>query len=719
MAMTTTTGAAPAAPAQARAGNAPGWILVAYLGGLFLVYAGQRILAGSPTWSTPVTALGLIATTVATALRFSPSFRAGGERKSIETLLAVLSVLGLLGVLAYFTTSDFGIEKFKLDQLPSDKRVRIEEFVRVLWVSLIAISVVPMVFAETALRPMRNAARPEFRRVRSAALAGLSLALAGVYGALFVYAASGVDLKIDYSYFKTSKPSESTKKLVSTLTGDPIRVVAFFPDVNEVRNEVEGYLREVAGSSQKIKVEIVDRLLVPKLSKDLRITQDGMIAITRGGVTNTLTIGTDLDQARPKLKTLDRDFQEQLLKIAKSKRTAYLTVGHGEINDVARGRSDGGRSAQIVRTLLQKQNYTIKDLGLAQGLANDVPEDADVVLVLGPTNPFAREEIASLERYAARGGRLVLALDPDAIASQDQLAGKAPDVTSKDEAQKDADTKAAAATKDAKDAVAKTDVSKADEKATTTAAAQGEQAAGSAAATFNKELARIAGVEFDSTVLANEKQHVRLRYNDSDRTRLISNSFSSHASVSTLSRNAPRAAVVLFGAGSLKHAEGATGKVDFAVRSMANTFQDTNGDYRLQSGTENSGIFNMAAAVSRPITDASKKPEPKKDDKKDKDAKTEEPKEFRAFVLADADALSDFVMGEVLGNQILFVDAVRWLVGEESVQGLPNTEEDVRIEHTKQADLGWFYALILGAPTLVLGAGLFVSYRSRARGSKR
>ena len=111
-----------------------------------------------------------------------------------------------------------------------------------------------------------------------------------------------------------------------------------------------------------------------------------------------------------------------------------------------------------------------------------------------------------------------------------------------------------------------------------------------------------------------------------------------------------------------------------------------------------------------------KKAEDKKEQAKDK---AKDAQEFRAFVLADADALSDLVMGRVVGNQVLFVDALRWLVGEESVQGLPNTEEDKRIEHTKQVDLGWFYATIFGAPALVLGLGLFVSLRSRNSGGKR
>lgn len=714
MAVTTTQSPARSMPVHSRAQSAPGWIFIAYLAGLVLVYGGERVLSGLPKGAGFVSALGVLLALAATALRFVPRFRSGGERKSIESLLAVLSVIGLLGLLIYFTTSDAFAPLLGLEQLATERRTEIEELARVVWVSLIVISVVPMVFAESALLPMRNADRPESRRVRSAATAGLSLALAGIYGALFVYAASGVDWRVDYSYFRTSKPSESTKRLVASLGGDPIRVVAFFPDVNEVRSEVEGYLREVARGAPKLKVEVTDRLLVPKLAKELRATQDGVIVLSRGTVNQTLNIGADVDQARPKLKTLDRDFQEQLLKIARSKRTAYLTVGHGELNDAGRRSEGDGRSAQIVRTLLQKQNYTLRDLGLAQGLGSDVPGDADIVLVLGPTAPFSREELAALRRYADRGGRLVLALDPDAIPAQGQLSG-AEHVTRE---------AAAAAQAGAAGTPANTKAPG--------AAAGGSGAPGAAVASppgepvtsFNQELAAIVGLTFHGDVLANDKQHVRVRYNDSDRTRIISNSFSSHASVSTLSRNAPRAAIVLFGSGSLEQLPGTNAKADFAVRSMTGTFQDKNRNYALDTGAEKAAVFNLGAAVTRPVAAAAAKAEPKKDDaaKPGADKKPSEKtdaSEFRAFVLADADALSDFVLAEVPGNQVLLVDAMRWLLGEESVQGLPNTEEDVRIEHTKQADLGWFYLIIFGIPGLVLGSGLLVSKRSRGRGGRR
>ncbi len=79
--------------------------------------------------------------------------------------------------------------------LPVEKRDAIREFARVVWVSLVVIATVPMVFVETALRPMQNSERPESRRVRAAAGAGLALALAAIYGSLAVYAAGGVDLR--------------------------------------------------------------------------------------------------------------------------------------------------------------------------------------------------------------------------------------------------------------------------------------------------------------------------------------------------------------------------------------------------------------------------------------------------------------------------------------------------------------------------------------------
>lgn len=106
------------------------------------------------------------------------------------------------------------------------------------------------------------------------------------------------------------------------------------------------------------------------------------------------------------------------------------------------------------------------------------------------------------------------------------------------------------------------------------------------------------------------------------------------------------------------------------------------------------------------------------DSQEDKDNQGASPKEMRAFVIGDADALSDLVLEPSRANRVLAFDAVRWLVGEESLAGEFENEEDVPIEQTKQLDLAWFYATIFGIPALVLGAGLTTSSRARRTGKR-
>jgi hypothetical protein len=204
---------------------------------------------------------------------------------------------------------------------------------------------------------------------------------------------------------------------------------------------------------------------------------------------------------------------------------------------------------------------------------------------------------------------------------------------------------------------------------------------------------------------------------------LVTSSFTSHASVSTLSRNAPRAAVVFSGAGSLKDRRTKDNKVNFAVRAAADTFADVNRNYRREKSSERAEAFNLAAAITR---DVGKAPDAKAKDDKKKDAKKKDESkdplddlnQMRAFVLADGDAFSDLVMSNVVGNQVFFVDALRWLGGEESWSGEQTSEEDVRIEHTKKEDQLWFYSTIFGMPALVLGAGITMVRRARRRGAR-
>jgi hypothetical protein len=652
--------ARPAPVAGGGVGGAPAWVAPVYLAGLALLYLGERVIVTEDKLKMAVSVLGVALLLVATVVRFLPNFRGTGDRASIERLLGGLSVLGVVGVLVYFASTSTGTDLLGISSLEAKARGRAESLLLITWVTLIAVSVVPMLFAEAALFPMRNATHLEARRVKAAAASGFALALAAAYSALFVFAASQTKAQADYSYFKTSEPGGSTRKMIESF-GEPLKITAFFPDVSDVRGEVAGYLTELTRGVPNVELVIVDRYLDPKLAKDLKVFSDGTIVFAKGETTKTLTVGAEMQTARPKLKTLDKDVQEQLYKLLRSRRVAYLTVGHGEMNGATNEDKAKGRSADILQEILRSQNYQIRNLGLGQGLGKEVPEDAELVVVLGPTEPFAGEELDSLRRYVDRGGHLLLALDADSITNE--LAAPA---------------------------------------------GQTEPAAVPAAAPAVPEkalddLAKVVGLSYSPVMLANDSQHVRRRANNSDRALIISNRFSSHASVSTLSRNASRAALIFARTGSLVAAPNTDLKVDMAVRAMGGTFADANQNYEFDKD-EKKDTYNLAAAVSKAL------PAPAADAEK-KDAAA--PKEMRAFVVADADSVSDLLMSNFGPNRLLLMDAIRWLGGEDSFAGEVNDEEDVRIEHSKQKDLVWFYSTIVGVPALVLGLGLTVARRAR------
>jgi hypothetical protein len=603
------------------------WLLPAYLVGLVLVFIGERIVSSDGV-RYACSGLGLLAATVTTAVRFARSGTASGERGRAERVLAFFSAGGLAALGLYFATTETGRRVLGITAAKPETRAHVEGAMQVGWVAVLLLSVLPLCLGELALAPMRRATMIEARRVRAAIRSGLILAAAALYTGLFTYAASELDVKVDYSYFRTARPSESTRNIAAGST-EPIQIKAFFPQLNEVGTEVAGYLRDLGRHVPNLKIEEYDRLLVPAVAKEAKVTSDGVIVLTRGASRETLTVGTDMKVAAGRLKSLDSDFQKSLLKVMREAHVAYLTVGHGELNE---NRPDAaeGRSVKLLRKLFEAQNYTIKDLGVTQGLGTDVPADATLVAVLGPSQALLPEEVASLRRYADRGGHLLLLLDPEAKVDLDPLAA-------------------------------------------------------------------LAGLRFSETVLANDKVYMRRRFNNSDRTNLGTNRFSSHASVSSLSRNSSRMGVILLGASALDKRPDAAAdlKIDFAVKALGDTFEDKKGSFEFDPADGKRQSFNLAAAVSKTV------PAPA-------GYKGKDPPDYRAFVVGDADAFSDAAFGNE-PNILFAADVLRWLGGEESFSGAITSAEDVRIEHTKETDAVWFYGTILGAPLLVLGVGLVIS----------
>ena len=119
----------------------------------------------------------------------------------------------------------------------------------VLWAITMLVSLVPMLMIESSLGIARRTGFDlktagdegvEYYRVREIGWSGLTIALATSFLMVTCGVAKERNVQRDVSYFKTSSPGDSTRRIVSA-SSEPIRVLLFFPAANEVKEQVKGY----------------------------------------------------------------------------------------------------------------------------------------------------------------------------------------------------------------------------------------------------------------------------------------------------------------------------------------------------------------------------------------------------------------------------------------------------------------------------------------------
>jgi hypothetical protein len=377
--------------------------------GLVFLYIGERIVESGSSRAI-LSGLGAVVVLFATALRFIRSRQAHVDRAAVEKAFLDLHVVAVCGLLFYFVQSDLWAKAG--GEALTTASPKLAAALGALWPALIGAAALPMLLMEFAYAAMALAPRVELPRIREALFSGLGLAACLVFAMAFQYVASERDAKADFSYFRTSKPGDATRNLVSSLD-EPLKVALFFPPANDVGEEVKSYFDELKKASSKLEVEELDQPLEPVKSKELNVSGNGTIVISKGSRKESLNVGTDLEKARTNLRGLDADVQKKMMLVAKSKRIIYLTSGHGERTEDPLNTTDQRATISMLRNELKAQNYELKKLSAAEGLGSEVPKDAAAVLVLGPQQEFDPAEAQTLETYEKKGGKVIIALDPE------------------------------------------------------------------------------------------------------------------------------------------------------------------------------------------------------------------------------------------------------------------------------------------------------------------
>jgi len=604
------------------------------VGGLAAAFVAHKVFHDFTPVRAPLSVAGFVAVFGGALWRVLCWHRADGEERAVERAFALAYVGCAVALLGFMVGTEDGVRWLGLDFSDPLLGLRFRRGFLVGSTIVLAASLLPALAAQWSLRVGEQdepgATRVESMRVRESATSALSVALAGAFLAVGAYLTAAHDRTLDASFFKTSTPGTAVQEIVRSMA-EPLRVLLFFPEANPVKDEVENYFRLLDAATDNVQVETHDRLSQPLVAADYEVRDDGTVVLMRGDRDERVYLPIQLGAARARLRILDGEIQSELLKLQRNQLFAYMTVGHGELNDPFRegggATSESQPSVAALRSLLELLSYQVRDLGVRTGLGSRIPDDATVLMVLGPQRPFLDEEMSVVKEYLDRGGSLLMALEPDSDFDLGRLRDHL-------------------------------------------------------------------GIEYSSTTLADDQRHLRQTRTLADRRLIVTDRLSAHASVTTAGRRGVGSAILMAGAGHLTEASDVEGPTRrFVIQSIPSTFDDVNGNFQFDEASESRGSYNLAVAIEGPAL---------------QDGGT-----MRSLVYADADMFSDPVLTSLGMNAAIVADGIRWLGREETFAGETVSEADVPIVHTRAEDVAWFYAIIFGAPTLVLGLGLVVVYSPR------
>jgi ABC-type uncharacterized transport system involved in gliding motility auxiliary subunit len=207
------------------------------------------------------------------------------------------------------------------------------------------------------------------------------------------YVASRQYKRWDLTSSKQYELSDQTRRVLQTLK-EPLRLVVFArPDeFARFRDQLEEYQHE----SRQVTVEYVDMDKDVLRAREYQINAYGTVAAV---------IGKKIERATG---TGEQELTTAIIRALQGQtRKAYFVSGHGERDPKS---ADERIGMNLIAGALGGDNLTVEGISLVQ--TPELPADAAVAIVAGPTLDYLPQEIEALRKYLNRGGKLLAMIDP-------------------------------------------------------------------------------------------------------------------------------------------------------------------------------------------------------------------------------------------------------------------------------------------------------------------
>jgi ABC-type uncharacterized transport system involved in gliding motility auxiliary subunit len=203
----------------------------------------------------------------------------------------------------------------------------------------------------------------------------------------------------DLTENKRNSVSPQTIQVLRTLKA-PVSAIAFYRSDTPGKKTAEDLLAQYKTySGGKFDWRLEDTDKAPALARQYGVESYGTVVLEGGPPGQTRTE-----------KVLDADEEKltnAIVKVTRAgKRVVYVLKGHGE-REI--GGTDRAGFSQA-KDQMEKANYEVKELFLASD--PKIPDDAAIVIVAAPRTDLFPQELAALDAYVARAGKVLFMTGP-------------------------------------------------------------------------------------------------------------------------------------------------------------------------------------------------------------------------------------------------------------------------------------------------------------------
>ena len=248
------------------------------------------------------------------------------------------------------------------------------------------------------------------------------------------YLAAKYFTRIDLTQSGTYSLSPGSKAHIRALE-EPVSIIVTIPndpevaELKQIHQHLRKLLREYEAEGMKegkayINIEFLDIYQQRKRAQDLRnkykLTQENIILIAMGERTREIRQAELYEVADNQITGFrgEKVITSAIIDVsAKDEDKIYFLVGHGEmrLEDV-----DPLRGLSQLEAFLRERNYILATLDLA--VEENVPLDADLIVVPSPQAGLLSEEVEKLRRYMSeRNGRMMVLIDPGRRHGMEEL----------------------------------------------------------------------------------------------------------------------------------------------------------------------------------------------------------------------------------------------------------------------------------------------------------